>query len=1300
MDAPNRSARIMILSRLILRLSLNSLRGLGMNPKHTLRHVSIALMLLVSFLIQGTWALAGTTGGLSGYLTDEAGSPVANAIVSVSSASTSASTKTDAGGHYVFLSLNPETYTVSISKSGYEPVAQAGVTVLADQTQSVNLKTRRALREIGRVTSRSATDVVRPGLTTDIYAVNPQQAEKAAALGGGGSFNSEYSAIASIPGVVVPQGQAGWNQSAYIRGANSITTGYEYDGVPVNRSFDNYAAHTGSNLGQQQLQVYTGGGPASSSAAGISGFVNQVIRTGTYPGFGTIDLGFGGPQYYHNVRAEVGGATPSRNFSYYAAVGGYNQDFRFGDQSNFGGPANANGNFAAFSPLTNTTFTGQGVNSICDANGAPPAAVQALPSNPGCLVPYNGFLANTQSTVTDRETVLNFHFLIPRKEGNKDDIQLLWSTSALRSVFYSSPNDLGPGASQNYLAVNGAPSGTVNTAGPPCTNYNAAPCNNVQYYADVPATYNLPFGAPIAGQATTPYLQPASPRNRTPNSSLPLDNRDLYNNDTGIVKAQYTHQMGSHAYARLFAYTFFSDWTQSGATNGYNSVTPSGGGIGTGVVAPGYDLITHTAGAELQLADQVSDKHLLQFTGNFTRANTNRFNNTGFLGLVATGRGTPTGLISRDASGLFHCYATDGSGTEVPCSTRTRAYRGGDAFNGCDAAFGTGNDNPTCAVTGDAAAAGAKFVSLWDGNADGTFNAVGPRFTSLSFTDLFKPTSNLTLNLGLRYDDFNYKLPSTVRPANDFYTQIVQNNACYDPLTSQPYVQPLGPTTPPPPGLRYVPGLPGNPNPCPAVLVGGTMHQYVHPNGTTQFGIASKLFTDVSPSSYTLNYFSPRVSIAYTASPDTVYRASGGRYMQPPLTAAVLYDRRAGTAATSLLFNSFAGLGFFSPFHAVQSQSAGQYDVSLERHIRNTDVSFKLTPYYRYTHNINQQVLIGQNFVTDIPVGNQRDMGVEFSLTKGDFNKNGFSGLLSYTYTNSKVQFKRLYGPANTQIDNINQAISDYNALTTSSRCYTAATYKPKFVPGAPDPSCANPTDILNPYFGKAQQGLLDPNGSYVPYATSLATTGLSDIGNFTYPHAIIAIVNYRKDRLAITPSVQFNTGTFYGAPSNVIGLDPRTCAKNSAGRYATAPSPLQPDYTTCNSAALTTSGYLFIPNPETGSFDSIGKYQQPSVLSMNAAITYELSQRVRANLTLTNLFHSCFGGSSTGWSKQFAPGRQTCGYAANGLYPANFYNGTGPNDVAANGVTPIPALSHPYSPALGVQPFPFNAYLSFTFKI
>ena len=75
--------------------------------------------------------------------------------------------------------------------------------MLADQTQTISLATTKALQQIATVRSRSNSDLVKAGTTSDVYSVNAAGAEAARALGGPGGINSAYSAIASVPGTVV-----------------------------------------------------------------------------------------------------------------------------------------------------------------------------------------------------------------------------------------------------------------------------------------------------------------------------------------------------------------------------------------------------------------------------------------------------------------------------------------------------------------------------------------------------------------------------------------------------------------------------------------------------------------------------------------------------------------------------------------------------------------------------------------------------------------------------------------------------------------------------------------------------------------------------------------------------------------------------------------------------------------------------------------------------------------------------------------------------------------------------------------
>lgn len=87
--------------------------------KHRFAQSVVALIALFALILcQGTWVLAGTTGSITGTVTDKAtNAPLADARVTATSPSQSATTTTDATGHFTFLSLGPVTYTLSIEKA-------------------------------------------------------------------------------------------------------------------------------------------------------------------------------------------------------------------------------------------------------------------------------------------------------------------------------------------------------------------------------------------------------------------------------------------------------------------------------------------------------------------------------------------------------------------------------------------------------------------------------------------------------------------------------------------------------------------------------------------------------------------------------------------------------------------------------------------------------------------------------------------------------------------------------------------------------------------------------------------------------------------------------------------------------------------------------------------------------------------------------------------------------------------------------------------------------------------------------
>ncbi len=242
----------------------------------------------------------------------------------------------------------------------------------------------------------------------------------------------------------------------------------------------------------------------------------------------------------------------------------------------------------------------------------------------GCWQYYSGISADP-SFVTDRESVINLHMGIPKANGLRDDVQVLWSGSALNNYCYNSPDDIGPGNNQFIWGAYGtraaAPTCGPETVGPGLTVNGCSGIGQIvsflqpnQFYlqrAGLPAgpylcpssilgttacgptylgyadgvAYNVPFGTAIGaynyktgtGTVRTPgvYMVPDTPAHAF-NGPIPADDNSqaTIRNNAGITKLQYTYALSQSAYLRAYGYTFYSDWLQN---------SPIAGATGDGV---------------------------------------------------------------------------------------------------------------------------------------------------------------------------------------------------------------------------------------------------------------------------------------------------------------------------------------------------------------------------------------------------------------------------------------------------------------------------------------------------------------------------------------------------------------------------------------------------------------------------------------------------------------------------------------------------------------------------------------------
>ena len=1161
---------------------------------------ALAALALFAFPL---FARAGTTGTLRGRVTDAgSGAPVAGAVVTALSPSQTATATTDGSGSYSFISLEPDTYTVSATRAGYEPQSQPGVSVFADQSRTINLATAPALRTIARTTSRSAQSLVRAGVTSDVYSIGASGQKASQALGGSGSMMQAYGAIASAPGVDVPSTQSGWYQGVYVRGGDIDQVAYEFDGLPVTRQSDLAPITTLTALGNQEVQVYTGGTSATSNSSGLAGYINQVIKTGTHPGYADGQLVIGGPAFYHEAIVEVSGATPDRMFSYYLGLAGSNQDYRYGSQ--FNGAGNPSYFYPLVAPSKNASFNVFG-SGILDGSGGPGPNYGAI------FAPGPSY---AQASNYDRENILNLHFGIPHRNGPlRDDVQLLYIGGGINTWFYSSQNDLGIDSSVAKTLGFGYP---------------------IPYLRSTYYTGKL-MQTPNAGDVLQNALFPAE------NPGQPLigaKQRDGSFNGYSIAKVQYQKNFNERSYLRFLGYGEYSDWYITGPTSAQ---------LAFGAELADYEVYAHIFGSGLVYSNQLSPKNLVTLQTTFmtqylqtynatfssTDSNTSSLGTNNYLyngGMYSSGLGTVLSSFAGN-NGLCYNYLTG-----QPWSCFDYRSQGGPPPGG-----GTVNLEPGDCITAHAcssnaaAKAGAHWIVTENGQAAQVDN-VKPIFTSYSATDLWQPNDRLTVNFGARLDHFAYATDDLESgyPARQFWFNAYDREHCGQ----------IGQS----PQWTFNPSN-GQFGACSA----GFAPMWV--NGAVNPGVG---LTNVPAGLNVSNVFQPRASFTYSLDPNTVIRGSYGKYARAEASSYYQYNTYQQNLASFIA--QFYSFGYTTPDHGIYPDTSNNYDLSLEKHLKGTNISFKLTPFYRSTKNQVQYKAIDAlgGTLAGLNVGTQHSYGVELSLQGGDFAKDGLSYLVSYTYTDSKVKFSPINGQS--VIDNINQSIEQFNSFTKACAGVTASS--PNWAacgsgayPGDAAAKLSNvwaagnkpgSQKIPNPYYSYLLEPLLDTNGWYTPYDTIPGPFSYSN--GYEVPNVASLILNYRHDKFAVTPSLHYVDGAFYGSPLVYPGYVPQYCAK------LPAKTPTTPGISCTNPNNFTANlpSSIFIPDPFTGNhFDTLGSLREPSQLTLNLQMSYDVSPRIGVTATVDNIVNVC-GQRGYSWDNS-----QICTY---GNLPSNILPSSG----------------------------------------
>lgn len=229
--------------------------------------------LLVAILLASaaTASWAGITGILTGKVTDSDGKPVPGATVKVLGTTRVTGAKLD--GRYTVTNITAGTYTVRVTGVGYD-TATAVVTIVADQTLTLNFKLSIGGKKGKEVVVRADREMVRP---SDIGSTTVMKGDDMTKIG-----RDNVAAAISLNAGIRASGN-----NFIVRGSRTTETQVLVDGLTVTDQFVGGLGASGATVSAampspfatEQVDAKTGGFGAEYGNA-LGGIVNTVVKTG------------------------------------------------------------------------------------------------------------------------------------------------------------------------------------------------------------------------------------------------------------------------------------------------------------------------------------------------------------------------------------------------------------------------------------------------------------------------------------------------------------------------------------------------------------------------------------------------------------------------------------------------------------------------------------------------------------------------------------------------------------------------------------------------------------------------------------------------------------------------------------------------------------------------------------------------------------------------------------------------------------------------------------------------------------
>jgi hypothetical protein len=270
------------------------------------KYIRILCILALAVVTVGPVSAATLTGGttliaqatsatVSGRITDSStGGPVVNATITLKGPSTYTAT-TDASGSFSISNVTPGIYAVSITKTGYNPLTQDTLVVLAGaspnisgQIQPITFTTLRTIASV-RSTGRGTFNVT-PASVAVVTAQTIQEQGQAQVMQ---VLNQTPGIVASFPSTSSNGAAPGAITLPNIRGALGFETASLVDGHPVSvGTFGDYVSTFIPAFMLGSIEVVKGPGVAAPNVNyAIGGTVNYGTKEPTFTPQGFIGLG-------------------------------------------------------------------------------------------------------------------------------------------------------------------------------------------------------------------------------------------------------------------------------------------------------------------------------------------------------------------------------------------------------------------------------------------------------------------------------------------------------------------------------------------------------------------------------------------------------------------------------------------------------------------------------------------------------------------------------------------------------------------------------------------------------------------------------------------------------------------------------------------------------------------------------------------------------------------------------------------------------------------------------------------------